>query len=105
MNPQLYALSPSSGAFHDTSVGNNRVSFQQFKNVGYDAGPGWDAASGLGSPEGTVLSSLLKAGTPVATPASPASKGRKAKRPSPRKGIRSVVSTQSKRKLKVQARK
>jgi hypothetical protein len=38
VNPQLYALPAGSGAFHDVSVGNNRVSFQQFKNVGYDAG-------------------------------------------------------------------
>lgn len=62
VNPQLYSLAPASGAFHDISVGNNRVSFQQSKNVGYDAGPGWDATSGLGSPDGMVLSSALKVG-------------------------------------------
>jgi len=105
VNPQLYALPASSGAFHDISVGNNRVSFKQFKNVGYDAGSGWDAASGLGSPDGTVLSGLLKAGASVATPAPPASKGRKSKRSTRRKVVRSAVSTQSKHKLKGQARK
>ena len=60
MNPQLYSLPNASGAFYDIKVGNNRVSFQQFNNVGYDAGPGWDAASGLGSPDGTALSGVLK---------------------------------------------
>jgi kumamolisin len=85
VNPQLYALPADSGAFHDISVGDNRVSFQQFKNVGYDAGSGWDAASGLGSPDGTLLSGFLRAGTPVATPAPPPSKGRRPKRPTRRK--------------------
>ena len=103
VNPQLYALPASSAAFHDISVGNNRVSFQQFKNVGYDAGPGWDAASGLGSPDGTALSAVLKAGTPAATTASPAS-NRKPKHPTHPKVSRSV-STRSPRKLKVGARK
>jgi kumamolisin len=71
VNPQLYSLSRASGAFHDITVGNNRVSFQQFKNVGYDAGPGWDAASGLGSPDGTALSSALRIGASAsATPSS-----------------------------------
>jgi kumamolisin len=70
VNPQLYALPAGSGAFHDISVGNNRVSFQQFNNIGYDAGPGWDAASGLGSPDGNVLSGFLKPGTLAAAPAS-----------------------------------
>jgi kumamolisin len=105
VNPQLYALPASSGAFHDISVGNNRVSFQQFKNVGYDAGPGWDAASGLGSPDGTALSGVLKAGASAASPASIASKAQKRKMPARRKVSRSSASTLSKRKLKVQARK
>jgi kumamolisin len=74
VNPQLYALPAGSGAFHDISVGSNRVSFQQFKNVGYDAGPGWDAASGLGSPDGTVLSGTLKVGASAPTPSSRAFK-------------------------------
>ena len=87
VNPQLYSLAAGVGAFHDISVGNNRVSFQQFNNVGYDAGPGWDAASGLGSPDGTALSGLLKPGTPAATPSTPTPpKKRKTKRkPSARK--------------------
>jgi kumamolisin len=80
VNPQLYALAVGSGAFHDITTGNNRVSFQQFKDVGYDAGVGWDASSGLGSPDGTVLSNLLKIGS-----AAPGSKSPKPKRPTRRR--------------------
>ena len=64
VNPQLYALAANSGAFRDITVGNNRVSYQSFNNVGYDAGSGWDACSGLGSPNGTKLASLLHSDTP-----------------------------------------
>jgi kumamolisin len=105
VNPQLYALPAGSGAFHDITVGNNRVSFQQFKNIGYDAGPGWDAASGLGSPDGTALSGVLKTGTPAATSASLKSKSARPKRPARRNVTRSAAATRSKRKLKLQARK
>jgi kumamolisin len=64
INPQLYALPVNSGAFNDITVGNNRTTFKKFTKVGYDAGPGWDAASGLGSPNGAVLSGLLTASKP-----------------------------------------
>jgi len=77
VNPQLYALAAGSGAFHDITTGNNRVSYRQFKNVGYDAGPGWDAGSGLGSPDGTALSNVLKAGTLASTAVRPVSKSQK----------------------------
>jgi kumamolisin len=62
INPQLYAIGPGAGAFNDITDGDNRVSFKTFNNVGYDAKPGWDAASGLGSPNGTVLSNVLRPG-------------------------------------------
>jgi kumamolisin len=62
VNPQLYAIEPGAGAFNDITDGDNRVSFKTFNNVGYDAKPGWDAASGLGSPNGTVLSNVLRPG-------------------------------------------
>ena len=84
VNPQLYALPANSGAFHDITVGNNRVSFQNHKNVGYDAGPGWDACSGLGSPDGTKLAALLKVGTPAA-PTTPPKKPKPKKPSKPRK--------------------
>jgi kumamolisin len=89
VNPQLYALAANSGGFHDITVGNNRVSYQGFNNVGYDAGPGWDACSGLGSPDGTKLSGLLKAGPPVATSARLSSKQLKPKKPT-RQGSKQV---------------
>ncbi|HXW92812.1 MAG TPA: S53 family peptidase [Terriglobales bacterium] len=92
VNPQLYALAASSGAFHDITTGSNRVSYERFKNVGYDAGPGWDAASGLGSPDGTVLSNVLKTGAPAAAQNRPTSKGQGASG--------SGVTTGSKQKLK-----
>jgi kumamolisin len=51
VNPQLYA---NPKAFHDITSGNNGA---------YSAGPGWDACTGLGSPNGTLLlSALMPAG-------------------------------------------
>ena len=90
VNPQLYALAAGSGALHDITVGNNRVSYEQFRSVGYDAGPGWDAASGLGSPDGTVLSGVLKAGPPASGNHPTPSKKRRGKAPIRRKVGRSV---------------
>jgi kumamolisin len=56
-NPQLYA--GATDALNDITVGNNG---------GYSAGPGWDACTGLGSPNGTKLVTALApapAGIPV----------------------------------------
>lgn len=50
VNPTLYAT-PS--AFHDITSGNNGA---------FKAGPGWDACTGLGSPNGTAIAAAL-AGT------------------------------------------
>jgi kumamolisin len=60
INPQIYSLAPNSGAFHDITDGDNRCTYKNFHNVGYDSGPGWDACSGLGSPNGVTLCSLLR---------------------------------------------
>lgn len=49
VNAALYAL-PESQAFHDITEGNNGS---------FSAGPGWDACTGLGSPIGTQLATLL----------------------------------------------
>jgi kumamolisin len=51
VQPRLYPLLGEAG-FHDITQGNNG---------GYAAGPGWDACSGLGSPNGTALLSELGA--------------------------------------------
>jgi kumamolisin len=58
VNPTLYANEP---AFTDITSGNNN---------GYDAGPGWDPVTGLGSPIGTSILSALKAAPSGSTPTS-----------------------------------
>jgi len=50
LNPALYK-SMSSGVLRDITEGDNGA---------YKAGPGWDACTGLGSPNGTRLLSALK---------------------------------------------
>jgi kumamolisin len=52
LNPAIYPLSASSGAFNDITSGNNGA---------YSAGPGWDACTGLGSPNGANLLRALTA--------------------------------------------
>jgi kumamolisin len=54
LQPTLYAgVTPGADVpgFHDITSGNNGA---------YAAGPGWDACSGLGSPDGTALLARLK---------------------------------------------
>ncbi len=50
VTPRLYAAA-GSGAFRDITAGGNG---------GYRAGPGWDPCTGLGSPEGTTLATVLR---------------------------------------------
>jgi kumamolisin len=49
LQPAIYAAKAKS-CFHDIVSGNNG---------GFSAGPGWDACTGLGSPIGSALISLL----------------------------------------------
>jgi kumamolisin len=56
LQPTLYKLSSGSGAFHDITTGSNGA---------FSAGPGWDAASGLGSPDGENLLQALSGGAPT----------------------------------------
>jgi kumamolisin len=51
LNPFLYST-VAKGVVHDVISGTNAI-----KNTlkGYKAGPGWDACSGLGTPDGTVI--------------------------------------------------
>ena len=49
LNPLLYTP-PVEATFHDITVGNNG---------GYQAGPGWDACTGLGTPDGNALTTAL----------------------------------------------
>ena len=55
LNPVLYA-NAAKGACKDITVGTNAI-----KNTvkGYNAGPGWDACTGLGTPVGTKILDLL----------------------------------------------
>ena len=50
LQPVLYGLPASEDAFHDITEGSNGA---------YSAGPGWDACSGLGSPDGMDLLTAL----------------------------------------------
>ena len=52
LQPALYGLPQTDGAFHDIVTGSNGA---------FSAGPGWDAASGLGSPVGAALLKALSA--------------------------------------------
>jgi kumamolisin len=56
LNPGIYGLPSSSGAFHDIITGNNDITGN---NGPYPARPGWDACSGWGSPDGVKLLSAL----------------------------------------------
>ena len=51
LNPFLYA-NAAKGLVHDVTSWTNAI-----KNTikGYNAGPGWDACTGLGTPDGTVI--------------------------------------------------
>jgi kumamolisin len=52
VNPLLYKAAPS--GFHDITQGTNGT---------YQAGPGWDACTGLGSPDGAALLQALQNGS------------------------------------------
>lgn len=60
INAALYhaATRPGSGAFHDVVSGSNSVP----GTTGFAAGPGWDAATGLGTPDFGLLVRTLARG-------------------------------------------
>lgn len=56
INSLIYGLPAIAGAFHDITDGNNDID----GNLGvYAAAPGWDACTGLGSPDGAALLTAL----------------------------------------------
>jgi kumamolisin len=65
LQPALYAgATPGNPApgFHDVAVGNNDID-----GIGlFDAAPGWDPCSGLGTPDGTALLATLSKATQTA---------------------------------------
>ena len=66
VNPAIYRIARSSSyhqAFHDITTGSNIVNtpVRPAGLAGYQAGPGWDPATGWGSPDAQVLVPLLAA--------------------------------------------
>lgn len=82
INPQIYALAANSG-FNDITVDDNKCSYHAHHNVGYAAGVGWDACTGLGTPIGAALANLLK--VPAQEPPAAASRRVGVKRSGPRR--------------------
>jgi kumamolisin len=58
LQPALYGLPQTSDAFNDITSGSNGA---------FSAGPGWDAASGLGSPSGENLLQALSSSSSATT--------------------------------------
>jgi hypothetical protein len=66
LNPTYYHILKSASyakGFHDITTGNNAFTFQSNGQTvtipGYDAGPGWDPTTGVGTPKVTGLVPLL----------------------------------------------
>jgi subtilase family serine protease len=67
INPALYSIARSPAydqAFHDVTTGGNTITIGSVTITGYQAGPGWDPVTGLGSPNAHVLIPLLTAARP-----------------------------------------
>jgi kumamolisin len=58
LNPFLYA-NVARGLFHDVTQGTNAI---KDTVAGYNAGPGWDASTGLGTPDGSAILAALQGG-------------------------------------------
>ena len=63
LNPQLYAIGAGGSGLPDITTGNNTVTFNQngrnFTVPGFNAVPGYDMASGLGTVDGAQLVAAL----------------------------------------------
>ena len=61
IDPALYSIARAkklyAAAMHDITIGNNDVA--EIGGDGYNAGPGWDPVTGLGTPNAAVLVPLL----------------------------------------------
>jgi kumamolisin len=60
LNPVLYSLPLTAGAFHDITTGDNDITGH---HGSYAARPGWDACTGWGTPDGAKLLQALTAHT------------------------------------------
>jgi subtilase family serine protease len=65
VNPAIYRIARGPSyhkAFHDVTTGSNILSMPYpGGTAGYQAGPGWDQATGWGTPDAQVLIPLLAA--------------------------------------------
>ena len=61
LNPLIYGSAVSGAGFRDITSGNNDVTGGQIG--GYSSGPGWDACTGWGSPNGAALAAALGGST------------------------------------------
>jgi subtilase family serine protease len=62
VNPALYCIGRSPAyhqAFHDVTTGNSTVMVAPYPVPGYQAGPGWDPVTGLGTPDAQAMVPLL----------------------------------------------
>jgi subtilase family serine protease len=62
VNPALYAIARGPAyhqGFHDVVTGDNSILWPTGVFTGYNAGPGWDPVTGLGSPDAQYLVPLL----------------------------------------------
>jgi len=64
LNPLLYSQLANANTLNDITTGNNDITG---KIGGYSAGPGWDACTGFGSPNGTAIANAL-GGASAASP-------------------------------------
>ena len=56
LNPLLYSAVSANGGFHSITQGNNGA---------FKAGPGWNACTGLGSPDGAEILAVVGGGAPA----------------------------------------
>jgi len=64
VNPSLYGAQVAR-SFHDITQGTNDTTG---KTGGYSAGPGWDACTGLGSPDGVKIFAALESQSTAGSP-------------------------------------
>jgi kumamolisin len=63
LNPLLYTQLANANALKDITTGNNDITGHI---GGYSAGPGWDACTGVGSPNGTAIGNAMTGATAAA---------------------------------------
>ena len=73
LNPLLYAMGRHGGDFVDVTLGSNEIATSTVIADAYAAGPGYDMASGLGSPAPSTFIAAMCNGvsTATATPSTP----------------------------------